>query len=356
MRRAHVGRSDAMVKSEQGEQGFWPSYADMMSAVALILFFLMLLAYIQNMITGNTLRRTEETLGITQQELEDSDKNLSSARLQLSDTQSKLTLTQRQVDAATDELSKITTDLDAARTTLEQQQKDLETQKSELASQSQLLSDQEKLISQQEAYLLAANEEILSMHNQMQSISVLRMDILKQIRDSVVQVMGDSSRVSISDNGSIVLGDGVFFASGKADILPEGYPTLEKLIDAFAAILSNSDNTRYIDSIVISGHTDWDGTNEMNRELSTRRANAVLDYILWNGAAKLSPYAQYFSAAGYGEERPIPGTDQNTAEGKAANRRIEISIVLKDDSILDLVDSYLNIDLPEGVSANATVG
>ena len=194
MRRAHVGRSDAMVKSEQGEQGFWPSYADMMSAVALILFFLMLLAYIQNMITGNTLRRTEETLGITQQELEDSEKNLASARLQLSDTQSKLTLTQRQVDAATDELSKITTDLDAARTTLEQQQKDLETQKSELASQSQLLSDQEKLISQQEAYLLAANEEILSMHNQMQSISVLRMDILKQIRDSVAQVMGDPSK------------------------------------------------------------------------------------------------------------------------------------------------------------------
>ena len=356
MRRAHVGRSDAMVRSEQGEQGFWPSYADMMSAVALILFFLMLLAYIQNMITGNTLRRTQETLGITQQELEDSEKNLASARLQLSDTQSKLTLTQRQVDVATEELNKITVDLDAARTTLEQQQLDLASQKAELASQSQLLSDQEKLISQQEAYLLAANEEILSMHNQMQSISVLRMDILKQIRDSVAQVMGDSSRVSISDNGSIVLGDGVFFESGKADILPDGYPTLEKLIDAFAAILSDGNNTRYIDSIVISGHTDWDGTNEMNRELSTRRANAVLDYILFNGAQKLGPYAEYFSAAGYGEERPIPGTDQNTAEGKAANRRIEISIVLKDDSILDLVDRYLNIDLPEGVSASAQVG
>ena len=40
MRRQYKGRTDAMVKSQEGEQGFWPSYADMMSAVALILFFL----------------------------------------------------------------------------------------------------------------------------------------------------------------------------------------------------------------------------------------------------------------------------------------------------------------------------
>ena len=58
MRRQYRGRTDAMVKSQEGEQGFWPSYADMMSAVALILFFLMLLSYISNMITGNNLKNT----------------------------------------------------------------------------------------------------------------------------------------------------------------------------------------------------------------------------------------------------------------------------------------------------------
>ena len=50
MRRTFQGRSGAFVRSSEGEQGFWPSYADMMSAVALILFFLMLLSYIQNLI------------------------------------------------------------------------------------------------------------------------------------------------------------------------------------------------------------------------------------------------------------------------------------------------------------------
>ena len=54
-----------------GEQGFWPSYADMMSAVALILFFLMLLSYIQNLITGNNLRNTEDLLATTKAQVEE---------------------------------------------------------------------------------------------------------------------------------------------------------------------------------------------------------------------------------------------------------------------------------------------
>ena len=42
MRRQYRSHMEGSVASSEGEQGFWPSYADMMSAVALILFFLML--------------------------------------------------------------------------------------------------------------------------------------------------------------------------------------------------------------------------------------------------------------------------------------------------------------------------
>ena len=369
MRRGYTGRSDAFVKSEQGEQGFWPSYADMMSAMALILFFLMLLSYTQNMITGNNLRNTQKTLTNTEQTLTVAQQNLlarqaelEAAQKELADAQSQLALRLLQVQNAEAELETITADLNAAQLTLDQQQADLDAQTLLLSNQALQLSEQEEqlarqrlLIAQQEAYVQSANEELLNMHNTMATISVLRLSILEQIRDSVAQVMGDPSKVSISDNGSIVLGDGVFFDSGSSDIKSEALPTLDRLIDAFAAILSNPDNTRYIDSIVINGYTDWVDTNWNNRILSTNRANAVLEYMLTRGADKLEPYTQYFSAAGYGEERPVPGTDQNTEAGRAANRRIEISIILKDDSILDIVDSYLNIDLPQGLSANATV-
>ena len=54
------GTYSPSTEESHGEQGFWPSYADMMSAVALILFFLMLLSYISNLITGNNLHHTED--------------------------------------------------------------------------------------------------------------------------------------------------------------------------------------------------------------------------------------------------------------------------------------------------------
>ncbi|MBR4157870.1 MAG: hypothetical protein IKR07_03020, partial [Oscillospiraceae bacterium] len=118
MRRQYKGRSDSLVKSAEGEQGFWPSYADMMSAVALILFFLMLLSYIQNLITGNDLRSTQAALDET--------------RITLADTEDVLALTLREVEDAEDDLAKITIDLDEAKLLLAQQQE-------ELAAQDQLL-------------------------------------------------------------------------------------------------------------------------------------------------------------------------------------------------------------------------
>ena len=344
MRRLAHRRSDAMVRSQEGEQGFWPSYADMMSAVALILFFLMLLSYIQNLITGNDLRNTQDTLDSTLSELSDTRVVLSDTMLELTDTQDRLQLTLSKVDEAEAELGRITTDLDAAKLTLSDQQQTLEQQQKDLAEQDKLLADQKALIGEQEEYLNAATEELLAMRSQMQTIAVLRLSILEQIRDSVVRVMGDPSKVSIGENGSIVLADGVFFDVGSSTIKGEAQPTLDQLIDVFSAFLSDPENVKYVDSIVISGHTDSTGGEEENRVLSTDRANAVLGYLLDRPGSGLSQYASYFCAAGYGETRPVESND--TDAGRAANRRIEISIILKDDTVLDIVESYLDLDVP----------
>ena len=344
MRRQYRGRSDAMVRSQEGEQGFWPSYADMMSAVALILFFLMLLSYIQNLITGNDLRNTEAILATTQDELNDTRVVLSDTQLELTDTQDRLVLTLSKVEEAEEELSKITVDLDEAKLTLTEQQRTLDQQQQDLAAQDRLLADQKALIGQQDDYLKAATEELLAMRSQMQTIAVLRLSILEQIRDSVVRVMGDPSKVSIGENGSIILSDGVFFDVGSSFIKEEARPTLNQLIDVFSSFLADEENIKYVDSIVISGHTDSTGTDESNRVLSTDRANAVLGYLLDQSGGRLSRYAGYFCAAGYGETRPVQSND--TEEGRAANRRIEISIILKDDTVLDIVESYLDLEVP----------
>ena len=300
-----------------GEQGFWPSYADMMSAVALILFFLMLISYIQNLITGNDLQNTQELL---------------------SDTRAQVAAAQAEYDAAVKQLEGLTDDLN-------RKQDEIEAYAIQIAQQTDTISEQEKLIGDQRAYLAAANDEIVAMRNQMQTIAVLRLSILNQIKESIVEVMGDASKVDIGDNGNIILSEGVFFDLGSSEIKPESEVVLNELIDVFSAFLRNEDNAKYVDSIVISGHTDSTGREEDNRVLSTDRANSVLNYLLSGKNAALSGYAEYFCAAGYGETRPVASND--TAAGQAQNRRIEISMILKDETVLDIVEQYLALDVPD---------
>ena len=292
-----------------GEQGFWPSYADMMSAVALILFFLMLLSYIQNLVTGNDLQNTQEVLAQTKEQV---------------------LLAEDQLAGLTDELKKKQDQLEDCAVQIVQQKEEME--------------PQDKLIGQQEAYLSAANDELTQMRNQMQTIAVLRLSILEQIRESIVEVMGDASKVSIGDNGNIILSDSVLFDLGSSEIKEDSAGVLGELIDVFYQFLSDEENAKYVDSIVISGHTDITGTAESNRILSTDRANSVLNYLLLGKNGKLNGYSAYFCAAGYGATRPVASND--TEEGKAANRRIEISMILKDDTVLDIVENYLALDLP----------
>lgn len=299
-----------------GEQGFWPSYADMMSAVALILFFLMLLSYIQNLITGNDLQNTQELLTET--------------RAQVSAAQAEYAAARKELEGLTDDLKR--------------KQDELESYAIQIAEQTDTIASQKKLIGDQEIYLAAANDEIVAMRNQMQTIAVLRLSILNQIKESIIEVMGDASKVDIGDNGNIILSEGVFFDLGSSAIKPESQPVLDELIDVFSAFLSDPENAKYVDSIVISGHTDSTGTEEANRVLSTDRANSVLNYLLTGEYAKLSGYAEYFCAAGYGETRPVASND--SPEGQAQNRRIEISMILKDETVLDIVEQYLALDVP----------
>ncbi|HDW3276882.1 TPA: OmpA family protein [Enterobacter asburiae] len=73
--------------------------------------------------------------------------------------------------------------------------------------------------------------------------------------------------------------------------------------------------------IVVSGHTDNTGTPQLNQTLSLKRAEAVRDWMRDTGDVPES----CFAVQGYGESRPIATND--TPEGRALNRRVEISLV-----------------------------
>ena len=331
MRRA--GTYTAHSEESGGEQGFWPSYADMMSAVALILFFLMLLSYIQNLITGNTLRNTQSLL---------------------TDTRAQVAAAQADYDAAMVQYAQAQRDLQGLTDDLSQKQEELEAFVIQISSQTDTIREQEALIGEQKAYLAAADNEILALRSQMTTVAALRVSIVKQIRDSLIDVMGDPDKISVGENGNIILSEGVFFDLGSSELKQEGIVVLDELIDAFATFLSDPNTTKYVDSIVISGHTDSTGGEADNRKLSTDRANSVLNYLLGGRGEKLAGYAPFFCAAGYGETRPV--ADNDTSEGRAQNRRIEISMILKDETVLEIVEQYLAIPVPERTAAAESTG
>lgn len=70
--------------------------------------------------------------------------------------------------------------------------------------------------------------------------------------------------------------------------------------------------------VEVVGHTDWIGTNEYNMRLSRARAESVKAFLVSRGVA-----ADRIATAWFGEERPI--ADNNTAAGRAANRRVEVN-------------------------------
>jgi OmpA-OmpF porin, OOP family len=85
---------------------------------------------------------------------------------------------------------------------------------------------------------------------------------------------------------------------------------------------------KYPDSRVkLEGHTDSKGTEEYNQKLSERRAEAVRQYLIKEGAVDKA----MISATGYGELRPIAPNEtpdgKDNPEGRAENRRVEILIV-----------------------------
>jgi outer membrane protein OmpA-like peptidoglycan-associated protein len=119
----------------------------------------------------------------------------------------------------------------------------------------------------------------------------------------------------IGEGIKITFDSGILFDVNKAALRPEAQANLQKL----ATILQKYADT----NILIEGHTDSDGTEEHNLELSRNRAASVSNYL-----AGLAVDPARFTTMGYGESQPVAAND--TADGKQQNRRVELAIMAND--------------------------
>lgn len=154
-----------------------------------------------------------------------------------------------------------------------------------------------------------AQQDIQKTTEQLEAERKARMDAEAKINEvrseleKVAAVREDQRGTVISLSGSVL------FTSGKANLIPVAEQRLTTVVEA----LKTMPNQR----IIIEGHTDSQGSEATNQELSERRANSVRDFLVRKGIP-----SEQIEAVGMGESNPI--ADNASAEGRANNRRVEI--------------------------------
>ena len=111
------------------------------------------------------------------------------------------------------------------------------------------------------------------------------------------------------DNIILNMPSDVTFAVDRSDIEARFYPTLDKVADTLVQYPQTT--------IDVIGHADSTGDAAYNQALSERRASSVASYLVSRGVLRDRLYV-----AGRGESQPIASND--TAEGRAKNRRVEV--------------------------------
>jgi outer membrane protein OmpA-like peptidoglycan-associated protein len=137
----------------------------------------------------------------------------------------------------------------------------------------------------------------------------------RQIRELREKTAGSGVEINTADNGKSImvsLPDNVTFDTNSYMLQPQFRPTIDK-------IAQNLND--YPDSLIdVYGHTDSTGTAAYNQTLSENRARTVGDYLGIKGVSPSRVRTQGFGAT-------LPIASNETPEGRARNRRVEIKIV-----------------------------
>ena len=115
----------------------------------------------------------------------------------------------------------------------------------------------------------------------------------------------------VGEGIKITFDSGILFDTNKADLRTASVSEINKM----ATVLLKYPDT----NVVVEGHTDASGSDAINQPLSQRRAQAVANQTILKGVD-----GSRVTTQGYGSSQPV--SDNTTAEGKQANRRVEVAI------------------------------
>lgn len=134
--------------------------------------------------------------------------------------------------------------------------------------------------------------------------------IEEEIPGAEVTRVGEGINVTFTEDA------GVYFDTNKSDVKGTSANTLNKLSEIFKEYPKTI--------ILVEGHTDSAGPEDYNWGLSQKRAESVTNYLVGHGID-----GSRFTTKWYGESQPKESNE--TAEGKAKNRRVELAIMASDE-------------------------
>ena len=137
------------------------------------------------------------------------------------------------------------------------------------------------------------------------------MEEQKAAMEQATQGTGVSVSQTADNRLKLDIPSDVSFDTGRYDIKPN----LRPILDRFATTL----NQNPVTTVTIIGHTDTTGTDAINNPLSVNRAASTRDYLVARGVA-----TSRIAIDGRGSREPV--ADNNTAAGRAKNRRVEIFV------------------------------
>lgn len=147
---------------------------------------------------------------------------------------------------------------------------------------------------------------------------------LERIEGAQVETVTDSNNLQAI---KVTFDSGILFATGKSNL---SYASKQALAE-FAASLKSTPET----DVKIYGHTDNTGSREINVKLSNERAESVAKYLIENGVS-----GDRLETEGRAYDEPVASND--TAEGRAQNRRVEIYITANETMIQQAESGTLN--------------
>jgi OmpA-OmpF porin, OOP family len=157
--------------------------------------------------------------------------------------------------------------------------------------------------------------------DELTSMSTAALASAQSAQASADQAQSDANnanqRISGLDNFDVVNTAAVYFRPGSAVLLPEA----KTVLDEAAAQVQSENLKGWV--IEVAGYADSTGKTAKNRSLSEQRADAVIDYMVTKYNFPMRRMVQPF---GYGSLNPV--ASNNTREGRAENRRVEIRVLV----------------------------